>query len=160
MSSKEEIKKIIDNLTEDEIKAELLSLSKQPAQFKKDLNTILSNLSEKNIEQGIKRFGTKEDFINSVKYYIAIKSWLVRNGLKVGVAAGAAGVILYETHEFCHDMACSTGIEGLHDIGDGIKIASDICIDISSFGLDIVSGSVGFLHKVFDNLWSLFWDSE
>lgn len=156
MSNKEELKKIIESLSGKDIERELSDLSKNPDKVARELENMTGRMSESDIDDGVKKFGSAENFFQALVMYIAFKAALVRKGVKIGIAAGAGAAVLFGTGSLCHAAAESTGFAAMDEIGNGIEMVGDFAQNVSEVGFEVAADSADFFGDIIDGLLSLF----
>jgi hypothetical protein len=147
-TTKEKLKQIVENLKDEDLEHEYNEFAKNPDKVTKELEKVTEELSEEEIQQGVKRFGSGERFLQVILLYFAYKAALVRKGVQVGVAAGAGGVILFGAGSLSHAVANASEVASLDEIGNGIEMAADLPVDISDVGIEVASESADFISSI------------
>lgn len=155
-TSKQELKRIVENLTEEDLEEELNILSKKPKKVAKELEKVTDKLTEEEVQQGIKRYGSGEQFLQAIVMYLAFKAALIKRGVQVGVAAGAGAAILFGAGSLAHSVADATGVAAIEEIGCGIDMAGEFCQDVSDAGIEVAAEGAGFFSDLLDGIGSLF----
>lgn len=155
-ASKEDLKKIIESLTEKDIEREFNEFAKNPGRVGKELGSMTERMSESDINAGVKKFGGAEGFMHALIMYLAFKAALIRKGVKVGIAAGAGAALLFGAGSLCHAAAASTGVAAMDEIGNGIEMVGDFAQNVAEVGLEVAADSAGFFGDIFDGILSLF----
>ena len=135
---------------------EFKELAKNPSKVAKELEKVTDKLSEEEIQQGIRKYGSGEAFMQAILLFLAYKAALIKRGVQVGIAAGAGAAILFGAGALAHSVAGATGVAAIEQIGCGIDMAGGFCQDVSDAGIEIASESAGFFSDLLDGIGSLF----
>jgi hypothetical protein len=154
--SKEDLKRIIESITEEDIEREYNKFSKEPKKMMQDLKTVTDKMSENEIENGIKKYGGGEQFLQAILLYFAFKAALIRKGVKVSLAAGAGAAIIFGTGTLCHSIASATGVAAIDDIANGIDIVGDLALNVADVGLTVAEEGIDFFGSIVEGIFSLF----
>ncbi|MGH8476949.1 MAG: hypothetical protein ACRER2_14475 [Methylococcales bacterium] len=155
-TSKEALKKILESITEKDIEREFNNFSKEPDKVGKQLQTVTSKMSEKEIDEGVRKYGGVEQFLQALMLYLAFKATLIRKGVTVGVAAGAGAALVFGAGSLCHGVACATGVAAINDIGDGMDMVGDFALSVADFGFEVAEESADFFADLIDGVISFF----
>ena len=148
--TKEDIKEAIRSVTKDDIDKEMQNLEKKPKKTESQLKEIIANLSKEDLVNGEKKYKGREGLIKALLYYMAFKAALVKQGIKVSVAAGASAVVIFGAGALCHSIASATGSLSIDAIGDGMDAAGEVAVDVVNLGIDIIQVGTGFLEELID----------
>ncbi len=151
-TSKEELKRIVENMTDEDLEREFDEFSKNPSKVTKELEKVTDKMSEEEIQQGVNKYGSGEGFLQAIIYYLAFKAALIRKGVQVGVAAGAGAAILFGAGSLAHAVAGATGVAAIEEIGCGIDMAGELCLGVSEAGIEVATESAGFFGDLIGSL--------
>lgn len=154
--SKEQLRRALNNITENDVEIEFNNLAKNPDKLRSDLEKIVDRMSEEDTHKGIEKYGSADELIKAILFYLAFKAVLIRKGIKVGLAAGAGAAIIFGTGSLCHAVANATEISAISDLADGIDMIGDIAANISDVGLAVADNGIDFFGDLVDGILSIF----
>ena len=143
-TSKETLKKILENITEQDIKSEFGNFSREPYKIVKQLEAVTDEMSENDLREGIEKYGDVEQFLSAILLYLAFKATLTRKEVTVGVAEGTAAAFVFGAGSLGHGVACATGVTAIDEISHGIDMVRDFSLDIADFGFEMPEESAVF----------------
>lgn len=147
MSEKRELIDILKNIDEETIKNQFESMNKK--EVEKEAIQTIKKMNEEDFKKAVKKFGTEEYFLHYVMRYLIIKSYLIKIGFQVSLAAGAASLVCFDVSQIAYAVAGITGIEALENVGIDLENLSDIGFTVYNAASDFVESQTSIVDDLF-----------